>query len=207
MRTMTDTLTDRQREVLDCIRRHVQETGMAPTRAEIAELMGFQSKNAASDHLRALERKGYIRIHNDRSRGIQLLDVEGFNEDELPVLGKVAAGLPIEAIENVERTIAVPQGLFRQRPDYMLRVQGDSMRDVGILDGDLIAVRKSNMARAGQIVVARIGEEVTVKTLRMGKSGIVLMPANDAYEPIRVSPEELDIEGIYLGLIRDADPR
>jgi repressor LexA len=185
----------------------VQDTGMAPTRAEIAELMGFQSKNAASDHLRALERKGYIRIHNDRSRGIQLLDVEGFNEDELPVLGKVAAGLPIEAIENVERTIAVPQGLFRQRPDYMLRVQGDSMRDVGILDGDLIAVRKSNMARAGQIVVARIGEEVTVKTLRMGKSGIVLMPANDAYEPIRVSPEELDIEGIYLGLIRDADPR
>ena len=207
MRTMTDTLTDRQREVLDCIRRNVQDTGMAPTRAEIAELMGFQSKNAASDHLRALERKGYIRIHNDRSRGIQLLDVEGFNEDELPVLGKVAAGLPIEAIENVERTIAVPQGLFRQRPDYMLRVQGDSMRDVGILDGDLIAVRKSNMARAGQIVVARIGEEVTVKTLRMGKSGIVLMPANDAYEPIRVSPDELIIEGIYLGLIRDADPR
>lgn len=207
MRTMTDTLTDRQREVLDCIRQHVQDTGMAPTRAEIAELMGFQSKNAASDHLRALERKGYIRIHNDRSRGIQLLDVEGFNEDELPVLGKVAAGLPIEAIENVERTIAVPQGLFRQRPDYMLRVQGDSMRDVGILDGDLIAVRKSNMARAGQIVVARIGEDVTVKTLRMGKSGIVLMPANDAYEPIRVSPDELIIEGIYLGLIRDADPR
>lgn len=204
---MSDTLTDRQREVLDCIRQHLHDTGMAPTRAEIADLMGFQSKNAASDHLRALERKGYIRIHNDRSRGIQLLDVEGFNEDELPLLGKVAAGLPIEAIENVERTITVPQGLFRQRPDFMLRVQGDSMRDVGILDGDLIAVRKSNMARAGQIVVARIGEDVTVKTLRFNKSEIILMPANDAYEPIRVSPDELHIEGIYLGLIRDADPR
>lgn len=204
---MSDILTDRQREVLECIRQHLQETGMAPTRAEIAELMGFQSKNAASDHLRALERKGHIRIHNDRSRGIQLLDNENVNEDEVPLLGKVAAGLPIEAIENIERSIAVPQGLFRQRPTYMLRVQGDSMKDVGILDGDLIAVRKSNMARSGQIVVARIDDEVTVKTLRMEKSGILLMPANDAYEPIRVSPDELAIEGIFIGLIRDADPR
>ena len=204
---MSDILTDRQREVLECIRQHLQETGMAPTRAEIAELMGFQSKNAASDHLRALERKGHIRIHNDRSRGIQLLDNENVNEDDVPLLGKVAAGLPIEAIENVERSIAVPQGLFRQRPTYMLRVQGDSMKDVGILDGDLIAVRKSNMARSGQIVVARIDDEVTVKTLRMEKSGILLMPANDAYEPIRVSPDELVIEGIFIGLIRDADPR
>ncbi|MDF1781091.1 MAG: transcriptional repressor LexA [Alcanivoracaceae bacterium] len=204
---MSDILTDRQREVLECIRQHLQETGMAPTRAEIAELMGFQSKNAASDHLRALERKGHIRIHNDRSRGIQLLDNENVNEDEVPLLGKVAAGLPIEAIENIERSIAVPQGLFRQRPTYMLRVQGDSMKDVGILDGDLIAVRKSNMARSGQIVVARIDDEVTVKTLRMEKSGILLMPANDAYEPIRVSPDELVIEGIFIGLIRDADPR
>jgi len=205
---MSDILTDRQKEVLDCIRTHLRETGMAPTRAEIAELMGFQSKNAASDHLRALERKGCIRIHNDRSRGIQLLEQdEDINEDELPVLGKVAAGLPIEAVENVERSIVVPQGLFRQRPTYMLRVQGDSMKDVGILDGDLIAVRKSNMARSGQIVVARIGEDVTVKTLRIDKSSITLMPANDDYEPIRVAPDELVIEGIFIGLIRDADPR
>lgn len=204
---MSDTLTDRQREVLDCIREHLHETGMAPTRAEIASIMGFQSKNAASDHLRALERKGYIRIHNDRSRGIQVLDVEGFNEDDLPVLGRVAAGLPIEAVENVERTIAVPQGLFRQRPTYMLRVQGDSMKDAGILDGDLIAVRKSNMARSGQIVVARIDDDVTVKTLRIDKSSITLMPANDDYEPIRVPPDQLVIEGIFVGLIRDADFR
>ncbi len=200
---MSDALTDRQREVLECIRQHLQDTGMAPTRAEIADLMGFQSKNAASDHLRALERKGFIRIHNDRSRGIQLLEAALWNDDEMPLVGKVAAGLPIEAIENVERTVPVPQGLFHQRPTYLLRVQGDSMRDAGILDGDLIAVRKTNMARSGQIVVARIDEDVTVKTLQINKSSITLMPANDAFEPIRVSPDQLMIEGIVVGLIRD----
>lgn len=204
---MSDALTERQREVLDCIRRHLQDTGMAPTRAEIAELMGFQSKNAASDHLRALERKGYIRIHNDRSRGLQLLGAADEPEDEVPLVGKVAAGLPIEAIENVEKSIPVPAGLFRQRPTYLLRVQGDSMKDAGILDGDLIAVRKSNMARSGQIVVARIDEDVTVKTLHIGSQGVTLLPANDAYEPIHVSPDELVIEGIFVGLIRDVDPR
>lgn len=200
---MSDILTDRQREVLDCIRQHLQDTGMAPTRAEIADLMGFQSKNAASDHLRALERKGFIRIHNDRSRGIQLLESAQWNDDEMPLVGRVAAGLPIEAVENVERTVPVPQGLFHQRPTYLLRVQGDSMRDAGILDGDLIAVRKTNMARSGQIVVARIDEDVTVKTLKINKSSITLMPANDAFEPIRVSPDQLMIEGIVVGLIRD----
>jgi repressor LexA len=200
---MSEALTDRQRAVLDCIRQHLQDTGMAPTRAEIADLMGFQSKNAASDHLRALERKGFIRIHNDRSRGIQLLDAANWSEDEMPLVGRVAAGLPIEAVENVERTVPVPQGLFNQRPTYLLRVQGDSMRDAGILDGDLIAVRKTNMARSGQIVVARIDEDVTVKTLQIDKSSITLMPANDAYEPIRVAPDQLMIEGIVVGLIRD----
>ena len=112
---MSEILTDRQRQVLECIRQHLQDTGMAPTRAEIADLMGFQSKNAASDHLRALERKGFIRIHNDRSRGIQLLDAANWNDDEMPLVGRVAAGLPIEAVENVERTVPVPQGLFNQR--------------------------------------------------------------------------------------------
>ena len=165
--------------------------------------MGFQSKNAASDHLRALERKGFIRIHNDRSRGIQLLDAANWSDDEMPLVGRVAAGLPIEAVENVERTVPVPQGLFSQRPTYLLRVQGDSMRDAGILDGDLIAVRKTNMARSGQIVVARIDEDVTVKTLKIEKSAIFLMPANDAYEPIPVAPDQLMIEGIVVGLIRD----
>ena len=200
---MSEILTDRQREVLECIRQHLQDTGMAPTRAEIADLMGFQSKNAASDHLRALERKGFIRIHNDRSRGIQLLDAANWSDDEMPLVGRVAAGLPIEAVENVERTVPVQQGLFSQRPTYLLRVQGDSMRDAGILDGDLIAVRKTNMARSGQIVVARIDEDVTVKTLKIEKSAIFLMPANDAYEPIPVAPDQLMIEGIVVGLIRD----
>ena len=200
---MSEILTDRQREVLECIRQHLQDTGMAPTRAEIGDLMGYQSKNAASDHLRALERKGFIRIHNDRSRGIQLLDAANWSDDEMPLVGRVAAGLPIEGVENVERTVPVPQGLFSQRPTYLLRVQGDSMRDAGILDGDLIAVRKTNMARSGQIVVARIDEDVTVKTLKIEKSAIFLMPANDAYEPIPVAPDQLMIEGIVVGLIRD----
>lgn len=203
---MSSTLTARQQQVLDCIRESQMETGMAPTRAEIAERMGFQSKNAASDHLRALERKGYIKLHSDRSRGIQLLDHTYWGSaDDLPIIGRVAAGTPIEAVENLERTVPVPAGLFRQRPTYLLRVQGDSMIEAGIFDGDLIAVRKSETARNGEIVVARIDDEVTVKTLRLNKSSATLLPANDAYEPIRVPAEELIIEGIFVGLIRDTN--
>ena len=201
---MTVPLTRRQQQVLDNIREFQRDTGMAPTRAELAERMGFQSKNAASDHLRALERKGYIRLHNDRSRGIQLLDAAYWPEDELPVVGRVAAGTPLEAVENIECTVPVPRDLFRQRPTYLLRVQGDSMRDAGILDGDLIAVRKSDTARSGQVVVARLEDDVTVKTLKIDRSGATLMPANDAYEPIQVGPDELNIEGIFVGLIRDS---
>ncbi|MCU5783657.1 LexA repressor [Alcanivorax balearicus MACL04] len=200
---MSSKLTLRQQQVLDCIRDSQADTGMAPTRAEIAERMGFQSKNAASDHLRALERKGYIRLHSDRSRGIQLLESSLGDEDELPVVGKVAAGTPIEAVENVQRTVPVPRGLFRQRPTYLLKVQGDSMVDAGIFDGDLIAVRKSETARSGEIVVARIGEEVTVKTLRLNKSDATLLPANEDYEPIQVPADQLIIEGVFVGLIRD----
>lgn len=203
---MSSTLTARQEQVLDCIRESQMETGMAPTRAEIATRMGFQSKNAASDHLRALERKGYIKLHGDRSRGIQLLDHAYWGSaDDLPIVGRVAAGTPIEAVENVERTVPVPPGLFRQRPTYLLRVQGDSMIEAGIFDGDLIAVRKSDTARNGEIVVARIDDEVTVKTLRLNKSSATLLPANDAYEPIRVAADELVIEGIFVGLIRDTN--
>ena len=200
---MSEKLTVRQQQVLDCIRQFQTDTGMAPTRAEIADLMGFQSKNAASDHLRALERKGYLRLHNDRSRGIQLLDAALWPDDELPVIGRVAAGMPIEAVENVERSVPVPQGLFRQRPTYLLRVQGDSMKDAGIFDGDLIAVRKTSVARSGQIVVARLDDDVTVKTLKLSAQGATLLPANDAYTPISVSPDQLVIEGIFVGLIRD----
>ena len=201
---MSEKLTVRQQQVLDCIRQFQSDTGMAPTRAELAELMGFQSKNAASDHLRALERKGCIKLHNDRSRGIQLLSAALWPEDELPVIGRVAAGVPIEAVENIERSVPVPQGLFRQRPTYLLRVQGDSMKDAGIFDGDLIAVRKTSVARSGQIVVARLDDDVTVKTLKLSTQGATLMPANEDYTPIRVSPDQLVIEGVFVGLIRDA---
>ena len=200
---MSTTLTDRQQQVLDCIRDFQRDTGMAPTRAEIADIMGFQSKNAASDHLRALERKGYIHLHNDRSRGIQLLDAAIWPEDELPVVGRVAAGVPIEAVENIERTVPVPQGLFRERPTYLLRVQGDSMIDAGIFDGDLIAVRKTSTARNGEIVVARIDDEVTVKTLKLNRSSATLLPANEAYKPIQLGADQLVIEGVFVGLIRD----
>lgn len=200
---MSQPLTDRQQEVLDCIRNFIQETGMAPTRAEIAEQMGFQSKNAAADHLRALERKQVIKLYNDRSRGIQLLD-EDWDENSLPIVGQVAAGTPIDAIENHEGSLPVPPSLFRSRPTYLLRVRGDSMIDAGILDGDLIAIRKTSTAQNGQIVVARVNDEVTVKTLKLGKNKAFLMPANTAYSPIEVSAGELVIEGLFVGLIRDA---
>lgn len=206
-----DKLTTRQRQVLNFIRRSLQKNGIAPTRAEIAEAMGFHSKNAAVDHLKALERKGFIRLHSDLSRGIQLLDGSEAAGDEvdlpilsLPVIGTVAAGSPIEAIENVEQQVTVPDGLFRQQPTYLLRVRGDSMKDAGILDGDLIAVRKTSQAQSGQIVVARIQDEVTVKTLLIKRNRPVLMPANDAYRPIIMAPEDLTIEGVFVGLIRDA---
>lgn len=200
---MSQLLTDRQQEVLDCIRSFIQETGMAPTRAEIAEQMGFQSKNAAADHLRALERKQVIKLYNDRSRGIQLLD-DDWDENSLPIVGQVAAGTPIDAIENHEGSLPVPPSLFRSRPTYLLRVKGDSMIDAGILDGDLIAIRKASTARNGQIVVARVNDEVTVKTLKLDKSRALLLPANSAYSPIEVNAAELVIEGLFVGLIRDA---
>jgi repressor LexA len=206
-----DKLTTRQRQVLNFIRRSLQKNGIAPTRAEIADAMGFQSKNAAVDHLKALERKGFIRLHSDLSRGIQMLEGDEGQTDEvdlpvqtLPVIGSVAAGSPIEAIENIEQQVTVPDGLFRQQPTYLLRVRGDSMKDAGILDGDLIAVRKTSTAQSGQIVVARIQDEVTVKTLLIKRNRPVLMPANDAYRPIIMAPEDLTIEGVFVGLIRDA---
>jgi len=200
---MSTALTARQSQVLDCVRQFQRETGLSPTRADLAERMGFQSKNAASDHLRVLARKGYIELYNDRSRGIRLLDA-GAEEDELPVVGRVAAGSPVEAVENIETTVPVPPNLFRQRPTYLLRVQGDSMIDAGIFDGDLIAVRKTGEARSGQIVVARMDDEVTVKTLKLNKNSATLLPANESYQPIRVGADELVIEGVFVGLIRDA---
>lgn len=196
---MLKPLTNRQNDVLDFIKDFNFENGISPTRSEIAIGMGFRSKTAAVDHLKALERKGYIHLHSETSRGIQLLQ----GTDELPIIGSVAAGSPIEAIENIDKTVPVPPGLFSTRPTYLLRVRGDSMIDAGILDGDLIAVQKTSEAKSGQIVVARVNDEVTVKRLQIKRNRPILMPENKAYNPILVVPSELIIEGIFVGLIRD----
>lgn len=197
-------LTTRQTEVLEFIRDCVERNGMAPTRAEVALYFGFKSKTAASDHLRALEQKGYIKLHAELSRGIQLLMDEALDEDLIPVIGSVAAGLPLEAVENHDHSLPVPRGLFSKRPTYLLRVRGESMKDAGILDGDLIAVFKTHIARAGQIVIARIDNEVTVKYLDFEKKMIKLVPANSTFEPQLISPENIVIEGVFVGLIRDS---
>ena len=194
-------LTTRQTEILAFIRDNIEQTGMAPTRAELAQHFGFKSKNAAADHLRALEQKGHLKLHPDLSRGIQLLDDES---DLVPIIGAVAAGLPIEAIENHDQALPVPKGLFAKRPTYLLRVKGDSMKDAGILEGDLIAVYKTNIARKGQIVVARLDNEVTVKYLDHEDNKIKLVPANANYQAIMATPEEVVIEGVFVGLIRDS---
>jgi len=197
---MTKELTQRQQEVLDALTRYVEDYGIAPSHVELAELIGVKSSKAAADHLKALERKNVIEIYPDKPRGIRLLNQH--NEDELPLLGSVAAGLPIEAIENVESYITIPEVLKRKKPTFLLRVRGDSMIDEGILDGDLIAVRKSNTANVGQIVVARIDDEVTVKRLEKQGANAVLQPANDNYQPIILPAEDLAIEGHFVGLIR-----
>ena len=194
-------LTVRQVEVLDLIRTHISDTGYPPTRADIASELGFKSPNAAEEHLKALARKGAIEMIPGTSRGIRLPEMEG-----LPVVGRVAAGNPILAEENIEDTCDVPPSLFRPRADFLLRVRGDSMIDAGILNGDLLAVHKTPEASDGQIVVARIDDEVTVKRLRRTKSkrNIRLMPENDAYEPIEIdlSVQNCMIEGISVGVIR-----
>ncbi len=192
-------LTMRQQEVLDTLRDFIEENGIAPTHAELAELLGVSSTKAAADHLKALAKKGVIRLHSEKTRGIQILAGE---VEELPLVGSVAAGIPIEAVENVERYVTIPEVLRRKKPTFLLRVRGDSMKDAGILDGDLIAVRKSQTADIGQIVVARIDDDVTVKRLGRKEGKAVLYPENDDFEPIMVNPEELCIEGQFVGLIR-----
>ena len=193
-------LTERQSEVLQFIKQHIAEFGVAPSHKEICEAIGARSTRAAADHLKALERKGYIRLHAETSRGIQVLEAD---EGQLPVIGSVAAGLPIEAIENVERYVSIPEVLAAKKPAYLLRVRGDSMVDVGIFDGDLIAVAKASDARKGDIIVARIGDEVTVKTLGEHQGRPALLPANDAYEPIPIDARsDFHIEGKFVGLIR-----
>jgi len=198
-------LTARQSQVLDIIRRYVDETGYPPTRAEIAAELGFRSANAAEEHLRALARKGAIEMVPGASRGIRLPEAE---EDlGLPVIGQLAAGSPILAQEHVEDHCALRPEFFSPPADYLLRVRGMSMKDIGILDGDLLAVHSTRDVHNGQVVVARVGDEVTVKRFRKEGSKVYLIAENDEFAPIEVDlkKQELFIEGLGVGVIRRSD--
>jgi repressor LexA len=197
-------LTRRQGEILALIREYVHEEGYPPTRAEIAEAFGFRSPNAAEEHLRALERKGVIELLAGSSRGIRLLE-SGAEEEGIPVVGRVAAGEPILAEQHIEDHYPVDPALFHPRAHYLLRVRGMSMRDIGIMDGDLLAVHRTQQAQNGQIVVARLDEEVTVKRFRRRGSIVYLLPENQDFEPIRVDLREqpLVIEGLGVGVLRN----
>jgi len=205
-----DPLTDRQAEVLRLVRELTEVSGYPPTRAEIATKMGFRSVNAAEQHLRALEKKGAIEISSGASRGIRVRDGRGSQRAgklmELPVVGRVAAGAPILAEENVQGRYQVDPNLFTPRADYLLRVRGMSMRDAGILEGDLLAVHKTDDARSGQIVVARLGDEVTVKRFRRRGHAVQLEAENPEFALIEVDlrREPLAIEGVAVGVIRNS---
>jgi repressor LexA len=204
-----DALTDRQAEILRLVRELTEVSGYPPTRAEIAERMGFRSVNAAEQHLRALEKKGAINIESGASRGIRVLDDRPTGRGrllDLPVVGRVAAGSPILAEEHVQGRYQVDPNLFTPRADYLLRVRGMSMRDVGILEGDLLAVHRTQEARTGQIVVARLADEVTVKRLRRRGSMVALEAENPEFAPIEIDlrRESLVIEGIAVGVIRNS---
>jgi repressor LexA len=200
----TPPLTARQRQILDWIRGHLDATGMPPTRAEIAAGLGFSTASSAEDHLQALARKGALELRPGASRGLRLKDIPGMPvQGALPLVGRVAAGTPILAVENVEANYRIDPNLFAPRADYLLRVRGQSMKDAGIVDGDLLAVHKTVEARSGQIVVARLGEEVTVKRLKRRGRDVVLVAENPDFAPIAVDPAKaFAIEGIAVGLIR-----
>ena len=201
-----DALTERQAEILRLVRELTEVSGYPPTRAEIAQRMGFRSVNAAEQHLRALEKKGAIEISSGASRGIRVRNASrGPRLLELPVVGRVAAGAPILAEENVERHYQVDPNLFTPRADYLLRVRGMSMRDAGILEGDLLAVHRTEEARSGQIVVARLGDDVTVKRLRRRGYAVQLEAENPDFAAIEVDVrrDALAIEGIAVGVIRN----
>ena len=214
-------LTARQEQILNLIREAIEKTGFPPTRAEIAAELGFRSANAAEEHLQALARKGAIEIAPGTSRGIRLLNMGDGNavhtstrqlalphpalmQLSLPLVGRVAAGSPILAQEHIEASYNVDAALFSAKPDFLLKVRGMSMRDAGILDGDLLAVKKADSARNGQIVVARLGDEVTVKRYKKSGSLIELLPENPEFKPIRVenNEEEFALEGLAVGLLR-----
>lgn len=196
----SEKLTPRQAEILQLVRDSVEASGAPPTRAEIARFFGFRSPNAAEEHLRALARKGVIALEEGRARGIRLLVDLG-----LPLIGRVAAGSPILATEHIQTRYQVDSSMFRPRADYLLRVRGMSMRDAGILDGDLLAVHQTSEVRSGQIVVARLHDEVTVKRLRRKGNIVELLPENTEFAPIVIDTrrEALVIEGLAVGLIRN----
>jgi repressor LexA len=224
--TETPKLTDRQQQILDLVQSAIERTGAPPTRAEIAAELGFRSPNAAEEHLQALARKGVIELVGGTSRGIRLksdtlralnaarfsqigkqytLPLPSLAQLSLPLVGRVAAGAPILAQEHIDQTYLMEASLFARRPDYLLKVRGMSMRDAGIIDGDLLAVQKARDARNGQIVVARLGDEVTVKRFRRTKAGVELIAENPEFATIHVEPgdEGFALEGIGVGLIRN----
>jgi len=194
-------LTARQQEVLDLIRSAIEETGYPPTRAEIAAQLGFRSPNAAEEHLKALARKGAIEMMPGASRGIRIV---GEESPGLPVIGRVAAGEPILAQEHVEDYCEIPPSFFKPDADFLLEVHGDSMINIGIMDGDYIAVHKTETARNGEIVVARVGEDVTVKRYHKSRNQVTLFAENENYSPIEVNlkEQEFAIEGKYVGVVR-----
>jgi repressor LexA len=214
-------LTARQQQILTLIQTALQNTGAPPTRAEIATELGFKSPNAAEEHLQALARKGVIQLVSGTSRGIRLKNIgaefntpSGFKQFQLPLqalaqltlplVGRVAAGSPILAQEHIEQSYSVEASMFAQQPDYLLKVKGLSMRDIGIMDGDLLAVKTTKEARNGQIIVARIGEEVTVKRFQKTGHHISLLPENPDSSPIQVQPGDFfEVEGLAVGLIRN----
>ena len=225
--TESPKLTPRQQQILDLVQSAIERTGAPPTRAEIAAELGFRSANAAEEHLQALARKGVIELAPGTSRGIRLksdtlralnearlsqygkqyaLPLPSLAQLTLPLVGRVAAGRQILAQEHIDQTFLVEASMFQRRPDYLLKVRGMSMRDAGILDGDLLAVQKASEAKNGQIVVARLGDDVTVKRFRRTKAGIELIPANPEFRTIVVLPgggESFALEGLAVGLIRN----
>ena len=198
-------LTKRQAEILELIRDNIINTGMPPTRAEIAKILGFKSPNAAEEHLKALAKKGVIEILPGTSRGIRLI---GDAVDEgLPLIGQVAAGEPILATENVESHYKIDPSLFHPTADYLLKVNGESMKDIGILNGDLLAVHSAQRAENGQVVVARVEDDVTVKRFKQEGNMVYLEAENDAFDTIKIDLNEkpFAIEGLAVGVIRSSD--
>ncbi len=220
-------LTDRQQQILELVQNAIERTGAPPTRAEIAAELGFKSANAAEEHLQALARKGVIELVGGTSRGIRLrsetlrqlnqqrskqftLPLPGMAQLSLPLIGRVAAGSPILAQEHIDQTYLLEASMFKQKPDYLLKVRGMSMRDAGIIDGDLLAVQRTKEAKNGQIVVARLGDEVTVKRFRRTRNSIELIPENPDFQTIVVPTHgadagemQFELEGLAVGLIRN----